>query len=235
MQPGSHTAMRTAVALLLFAVPALSAHGQLAQSHIDSEGEATIEIAPDQAHFDLIKTFKGATLDDAADQALNFDQTVTQALRDVDLSPIARDPISLGLSRPPQVSAIATVGLAFTVSASEERVKQIRALTNTVERVRKLAVSLGCDVVFRGFSITDPETVEQEAVARATENALYHADAIGMLLNARVTGVERVTVIETAWLGTQPEDNVPIPVPPILRCHARVRVDYAYEATQSRR
>ncbi len=209
-------------------------HPQESLSRIDSEGEATIEAAPARARFVVTKNFPASTLDAAADRALAFGPSVEQALRDLDLAPIRRSTVAMALEPQPPVAAEAEVTLWFAVADSGRSGERIRAFTETVERLRKLSVSLGCAVRLAGYEVDNPESVEQEAVARATENAIYHADAIGELVGARVTGVERVSVLEVAWSGRERADTESLRAPPQLRCFARVRVFYTYASAGGR-
>jgi hypothetical protein len=102
-------------------------------------------------------------------------------------------------------------------------------LLDTAERVRKLAVATSAAVSFAGYTVSEREPIEQDAVARAAENALYLADAAGVLAQRQVVDVERLTVLETTWEGVGPGKDGNMPLPPAVQCRARISIAYRYE------
>lgn len=222
--------MALTLGAMALVAPWAAAQAQESASRIDTEGEATVDATPQEARFVVAKSFSGSTLDAAAQRAIAFGASVEQALRDLELTPLRRNPVALSLETRTPIAAEADVTLWFAVPNPGDGQERVRAITDLVEGLRKLSVSLGCTVRLAGYELDDPERVEQEAVARATENAIYHADAIGNLVNARVTGVERVSVLEVTWSGRELQERDTLRVPPAMQCRARVRVYYTYAA-----
>lgn len=68
--------------------------------------------------------------------------------------------------------------------------------------------------------------MEQEAIARATENALYKSGAVASLMNASIVAVQGVSVLDAQWGGAN--SGIPGEGSDVKRllCSARVRVVY---------
>jgi len=49
------------------------------------------------------------------------------------------------------------------------------------------------------------------------------------LLEGHVLGAEHVTIVETGWDGLDVKDGT-LPIPPMVECHARVRISYRYSS-----
>ncbi len=198
---------------------------------IESEGHASVDVAPDQVRFEFSKSFDGPTLIDTAAQALAFEKAVTQALRDLELQPLKQDPVRLLVNglRVPRTTA--RVSVAFAMPAESPAKDAAPTLAELAEKVRKGGVSLLADAAFAGFGVNDRAAPEQEAVSRASENALYHAEAVGALLEGRVIGVERIVIVEADWDGLDAREGA-LPIPPAVQCRARVRISYQYSSGQ---
>jgi hypothetical protein len=199
---------------------------------IESEGQASIDVAPDEVKFEFSKAFAGPTLIDAAAQAIAFEKSVTQALEDLDLKPLRQDPVRLLMAGtgPPRASAKISAVFAMPKEASGDAAEgNAPPLAILAEKLRKAGVSLSTETVFSGFGVKDHAPPEQEAVSRASENALYHAEAVGALLEGRIMGVERIVIVETGWDGLDAAGGA-LPIPPALKCHARVRISYQYSS-----
>jgi hypothetical protein len=199
---------------------------------IESEGQASVDVAAEEVRFEFTKTFDGPTLIDAAAQALVFEKAVTQALHDLELQPLRQDPVRLLVAGLGQPRTTARVSVTFPMPG-EGRVAAAAPsappLADLAERLRKAGVSLLAEAMFSGFGVKDHAAPEQEAISRASENALYHADAVGALLEGRVIGVERIVIVETGWDGLD-AINGALPIPPAVQCHARVRISYQYSS-----
>ena len=100
-------------------------------------------------------------------------------------------------------------------------------LVELSEKMRKAGALLTATAEFVGFDVNDRETPERDAIARAAENALYHAEAVGELLDGQVTSADHVTIVETRWEGLDAA-NGSLTNPPSVACVARVRISYRY-------
>jgi hypothetical protein len=212
------------IAALTSAGPALA---QSSPTIIQSEGTAAVEVAPNEMGFRLERNFSGPALTDAMRQFRAFERSIAQGVTDLELAISRQDPARLRVrQRAVQIEASLTLWIATPGTSGDA---QAEALVETSERVRKLAASVSANVGFAGYGVTDREPLEQEAVARAAENALYLAEAAGALAQRHVVDVERLTVLETSWDGVAPSDGS-MPIPPNVSCRARVRIEYRFES-----
>jgi len=205
---------------------------QPATAIVESEGAAKIAIAPEQLYFEFSKSFDGPTLIDAAAQANAFEKALTQALGDLDSTPTRHDPLRLRVPGGTKPLLKAFIRVTFPMPESNgslDAPTKTAPLAELAEKIRKAGVSLMAEARFAGFDLSDRETSEQDAIARAAENALYHAEAVGALLEGRVIGAERITILETRWEGLDAAEGT-LPIPPVVECHARVRISYQYSS-----
>jgi len=219
---------RYIAAALLAGIVCVGAHAQQ-PTIIESEGHASVPVIPDEVRFHFVKKFDGPTLDDIAAQAAVFEKATAKALDDLDVTPLRREPVQLVVPQMRVAAATGKVSARFAMPASggAPGAGGPPPLAELAEKLRKAGVSLMAEVEFGGFAVTDPAPAEQDVVSRASENALYHAEALGQLIEGRVTGVDRISVEETRWDGLEPRDGA-LPIPPSVTCHARVRISYQY-------
>lgn len=196
---------------------------------IESEGRASVAVSPDVVQFHFVKKFAGPTLGDITAQAATFEKSTTKALDDLDVTPLQQEPMQLLVPNMKSAEAVGRIAARFAVPAANTTpgAGGPPPLAELAEKLRKAGVSLLAEVEFGGFAVTDPAPLEQDVVARAAENALYHAEALGDLIEGRVTGVERISVEETRWEGLKATDGA-LPIPPAVTCHATVRISYQY-------
>ncbi len=221
-----------AIALLAGFACAQSADAQQPAAIVESEGKASVVVSPDTVLFEFTKDFTGPTLVDTEAQSVIFEKALTQALNDLDATPTQREPLKLtvpGLDNP---IATAFIRVSYPMPEGSGPAGSVSGtpLVTLAEKIRKAGVSLLARVRFAGFEVTDRETPEQEAIARASENALYHAEAVGALLEGRVIKAERITIVETGWEGLQAKESA-LSVPPAVECFARVRISYQYSSS----
>ncbi len=214
-------------ALLIAGLVCVTAPAQQA-TVIESEGKASVAVHPDEVLFRLEKMFTGPTLDDVAKQAAAFEKAVTKALNDLNITPLGQDPAQLTLPGL-EPGALGQISVRFALPTAKQTpgAGGPPALADLAEKLRKASVSLMAQAEFGGFAVTDPAPTEQDVVARASENALYPAEALGELIEGRVTGVEKIVVEEIRWEGLEPKDGA-LTIPPAVTCHARVRISYQY-------
>ena len=211
---------------VLFGLPQ-GALGQTdASPTVDSSGKATVEAAPEFVEFRVTLRESGASLEASTQRVLRFEPNLRQALEDLDLP---TDFI--------QTSGVRTVDAESTAATVHARVRfafapastasdRARSLASFADRLRKAARSLDFELKGPFFGVEDKEAVEQEAVARATENALYQSDAVASLMNASIVAVRSVSVLDVRW--GDPDSDIPGSDSDVkqLLCTARVRVVY---------
>ena len=218
-------------AALLTATPCMA---QTAPTIIESEGEASIAVVPDEVGFRLERRFSGPTLTDALKQVRAFERAIAQGATDIELTVTRQEPARMNVGQRP-IGLNAYVELWVPASTKNRSTSDADALIEIAERVRKLGVTVSADVRFGGYGVLDREPVEQDAVARAAENALYLADAAGELAQRHVVDVERLTIVATTWEGVGPTVDGNMPVPAEVVCRARIRIAYRYESGGARR
>jgi hypothetical protein len=169
-------------------------------------------------------------------QVRSFERSVTQSVRDLEIAVIRQESARVRVrQRASQLEVSIVLWVAASEASNSGGASQAEELVEAAERVRKLAVSVSANAAFAGYAVTDREPFEQEAVARASENALYLADAAGELAQRHVVDVERLTILETRWDGVAESQDGSMPVPPEVRCVARVRIAYRYESGAAQR
>lgn len=212
---------------------AVSTIAQNPPTIIESEGEALVSVAPDEAGFRFTRRFTGPTMPEAMKQVRAFERAIAQGVTDLELTECRQEPVNISATQRP-IALDASVELWIPLTPADSAVIGPDALIDVAERVRKLGVTVSSEVSFAGFAVLDREPVEQEAVERAAEDALYLADVAGALAQRHVVDVERLTIVETAWEGVSAPVNGNIPVPPNVTCRARIRIEYRYESGERR-
>ncbi len=170
---------------------------------------------------------------DAMKQVRAFERVIAQGVTDLDIAGCRQEPASVSAAQRP-IALDAAVELWVPIAPADPATASADALIEIAERVRKLGVAASAEVSFAGFAVRDREPLEQEAVERAAEDALYLADVAGALAQRHVVDVERLTIVETAWEGVTAPANGNMPVPPNVACRARIRIEYRYESGERR-
>jgi hypothetical protein len=224
--------MATAAAVLL--AGGADAVAQTPPTIIESEGEASIEVAPDELRFELERSFSGPTLVEAMKQVRAFERAVSQGVTELEIPVARQEGARIHVHQGP---ARIDARIALSVGAGGKDRSQPsapEAYVETGELMRKLGAAVSSEVVFAGYAVIDRDSAEREAVERAAENALYLADAAGELVQRHVVDVEKLTIVERRWDGIESPPGGAMSVPPEVRCYARVRIAYRYESGAAR-
>ncbi len=193
---------------------------------VDSSGEATVEAAPGFVEFILTLRESGASLEASTQRVLQFEQNLRQALEDLDLPTGIVQTSGVRTADAESTAATVHARVRFPFAPTSTPSDRARDLASLADRLRKAARSLDFEIKGPFFGVEDKETVEQEAIARATENALYKSDAVASLMNASIVAVRSVSVLDVRW-GNQDSD-IPGSGSDVkqLLCMVRVRVVY---------
>ena len=213
--------------ILLGCVALTPAFGQTDPSPtVDTVGNATVEAAPDFARFDLTLDVTGVTLAAGTEVLLRFESDLRDTLDELELTPgdLRMSGIRIADAEGTQASIIARVQFAFVPNSTPD--ERARALASVTDRLRRAVSTLKCSAAGPYFGVDEREPVEQEAVARATENALYKADSVASLMNASIVAVEQVTVLDVEWGQPPSDEHWDAADTRRLACTARVRVVY---------
>ncbi len=216
---------RGSASMALMATLLVSAYAVgMNQPIIVNVAEASVLTSPGAVEFQFIRHFSDATLEAAMEQYETFIRAVPQAVRGADLQPTeinTAPPIIVSLAQR-QVKASFTVRFSMAIfNTPKTGTVQFAALC---DKLAALADTLQCTLAHPAFYASDPESVVERAVARATENAYPAADAIATAVKTNIYAVDRVDIIEISW-DQEPEGQTA--ETPQISCRAVVQVTYA--------
>lgn len=216
--------------ILLCAVLFGLSPGALGQTEVsptvDSSGKATVEAAPEFVEFILTLRESGASLEASTQRVLQFEQNLRQALEDLDLPTGIIQTSGVRTGDVESTAATVHARVRFPFAPTSTPSDRARDLASLADRLRKAARSLDFEIKGPFFGVEDKEAIEQETIARATENALYKSDAVASLMNASIVGVRSVSVLDVRWVNQ--DSDIPGSGWDVKRllCTARVRVVY---------
>lgn len=220
--------LRGTMAVVMACTFALSAHGQTdPPPTIDCVGTADISFEPDYVEFWLTFRASGDSLEQAVEKTLPFEKKLLDALDDSDFRGADVTMSGVGISDLLENRTIMSARVRFAVPRAvdaEERALEFASLCDEVKRIGGALESIA-EGPFLG--VNEAEAAEQDAIARATENALYKADAVAALMESNIYAVQTVSVLDVKW---NDPGTPPTAVPDIVRitCKARVKVVYKY-------
>ena len=216
------------VACLLLLLPIAASAQTEAAATIDSVGVATIDVTPDYVEFWLTLRASAASLTESAQSVLPFRDRLTAELEKGQLLPSSVNVSGASIPDANENDVVVSARVRFPISQSSNREDKTQTFAATAQKMRAVGKSLGCtlDGPFLGVEQTEP--IEREAVARATENALYKADAVAGLMESPIFEVESVSVLEVVW---NREALAPVPTSQDVEritCTGRVKVVYKF-------
>ena len=217
--------MRIAALMLLLAATIHAYAQNELPATLTSSGRATVTAEPNVIEFRFQMTGAGDSIAAAATPLAAFEDNLRAAFRERELTPLSLN-VS-GLAIPPieenQISVYAAVTLPVVrYAVIEERIK---AMSELYTEIRELAAALKATVQGPTLNVDNPQQVEQQAVARATENALYKADAVAQLMDSEVYAVQDVTINSVEWNADPAEPPANLAA---IHCTAHVTVRYLY-------
>lgn len=194
---------------------------------IANEGTATVSAEPTHADFWFTSSATGENLRAAAETALAFEEKLKKSFESNELEPASTTVSGLGIPDLHVNKALVSARVRFSLSLYSDAEKRSLSFASLCDTIRKVGESLRCSTEGPFLGIDDPEAVEQEAVARATENAFHRADTAANLMNSQIFDVQEVVVLSVEW--NPPGDPLPAQ-PDVMRltCAARVKVVYRY-------
>lgn len=215
------------VALLAAAI-APAAWGEIEALHaITSEGSAVVSVAPSVVDFWLTSRFAGDSLREAAEKALAFEEKLKELLESRELKPDSLTVSGVSIPDLKVKEAVVSARVRFALSLYSDAEERSLSLAKLCDAVRELGDALKCSAEGPFLGVAEREGVEQDAVARAVENALSKADAVSSLMDSQIVDVQEVVVQGVEWNPA----GEPLPTLPDvqrLTCQARVTVVYRY-------
>ena len=146
-------------------------------ARIESGGSATVPIPADFAEFWLTFKTKDLELVEGAKKSLAFEDSLRKALEAAELSPILIQVSGVGIPDLNENVTVVTGRVRYRLSHYTTQEDRTLSFAGLCEKMRAVGASLQCITEGPGLGVDEKEAIEQEAVARATENALYHAEA----------------------------------------------------------
>lgn len=206
-----------------------SVHAQFsAPPVIISEGTESHAAAPTHFEFGMYFFAKEATIAesmDAVSRSVNlFEKEIEK--EELGATEITKTTPALQDIHSTRVSVY--VSLRFDVRIlpdEEDRLGSFGALCDEV-----LALSKQFNAVATGpiFDVDDKKFHEREAVQRATESALYRAEAVAELMQSQIYEVESVKVDSVEWIQESDDPHKRATLDRML-CDVRVTVSYRHQ------
>ena len=206
------------VLLILIALPATSFAQFQNPPSVESGGRATVKTPPSYVEITLEMQATAVNLAESTERVLRFEEGLSAAFQDLDLTPtsVEMSGVELLLIDRPHARIAARVRFDFASNSSAE--DRAKSMASWMDRIRKACASLKGTVEGYSFGVSDRVTSEQEAVARATENALANADVVGSLMDVNIVALQSAHITSVDW--SEVGDTA------ALECTAQVRVVY---------
>ncbi len=221
--------LRGTMAAAMVCTLVLSAHGQTdPPPTIDCVGTADLRFEPDYVAFWLTFRASGDSLEQAVEKTLPFERKLLEAL---DASAFKGADVTLsGVGIPDLLEnkSIMSARIRFAVPRAADGKERAVEFASLCDEVRRIGEALESVAEGPFLGVNAEEAAEQEAIGRATENALYKADAVAALMESSIYAVQTVSVLDVKWNDS---GTPPTAVPDIVRitCTARVKVVYKYK------
>ncbi len=192
--------VETVVLSILFVLIQATAAGQNeAVPTIDSTGQATIPAAPEFIDFELVVSEEGGDLSSGTERVLKFEENLQETFKALKFTGgvIRMSGVTTQAAESKLVTARGRVRFLFgPMSAPAERARYAASVSDRMVEAKHL---LNFEMTGPIFGVIEKEAFEQEAIARATENALYKSDAVASLMDASIVSVQQVSVMEVTW------------------------------------
>lgn len=196
-------------------------------STIETEGVATVDAVPEFVEFQLHATCRGATMVEAMNAAKEFEPNVRKALLAAELSPTESSFTAMSVPNLADKCVCISARLRFranTFTSSEEGPLLFAGLC---DKVITLASGVKAEIDGPSLFVEEKDSVENAAIARATEKAYVPAKAAAQVMNGQVIAVDRVEVVSIIW-NKAPDVTAVQPDLQKLTCTAVVRISYAF-------
>jgi uncharacterized protein YggE len=197
---------------------------------IESEGSATVDVAPTNAEFIVTAAFTGGTVTEAMDKAQKFEPQLREQFTNRNLQPTTINFGGAAIEDMQKKQVRVTARIQFPSSAfnapDNNGPLQFAGLC---DNVMAAAAAVQADVTGPVLGVEDPAAVQQTAIQRAMERAYPSAKAAADIMNGQIVAVGKVNVQGLAWNDT---GGSPAALPDSRRitCTAHIRVTYLYSS-----
>lgn len=197
-------------------------------STITSTGEASQHAAPTHVEFQFSASFEETTLVSSTEKANAFPAQFRETVktRKLDESQLTFRLPSVNSVNSNVVTVHGTMRFSLPGATDpDDLVLEYAALCDAVAALGKAAHAI---VHGPKLIVEDSDLFEQQTLKRATENALYKADAVAQILNTRIYEVRSVEIQELRW-HLDKKDPKTAPGLDRLTCTAKVSLTYLHQ------
>ncbi len=193
---------------------------------ITASGSATIEAAPEYLECWLHKRVSAETFADAVKELEGLEEAITKAIEDHGLTPLETLFAAPAIPTAQTVVMTQAIRLRYGPAPPEESdASQQEYVASILDIHRELAAEVGCTLEGPRWGVTNPENVEQRAVASAVENAWPRAQGAAVIMQSTITSVKAIEAEEVQW-NADPDWRGRLPEISRLTCTVKVTVTY---------
>jgi uncharacterized protein YggE len=219
--------------VLVIALVCGGAEAQEAQnlpvSTITTTGQATVETTPDRAEFWLYFKLTGATLLEAAEKVQSTEVNVLTMLQDREITPYETVVTAPSIPDANNKSVTFALRLQFTVGRLATGTDEpVIKLAEVCDALKRLAEDTGALLTGPVLKVSNKVNVERNAIMRAMENALPHAEAGAQIMSSEIATIYDVRIEEIVW-NQETDYAADQPNSERATCTARVQVVYVLE------
>ncbi len=198
---------------------------------IEALGTASSDVPPDFAEFRFVRRVSADSVAGSVSQALPFEETLHSEIDKRNIltrSVVATGPSVVGLEAPEtEVTALVQVPLAGFRNSKTGPADFAAAC----DAMRQLAKDLKCSLNGPDLRVLDTKAIESAVLGMAVENAYSGGEAVSRSMQATITTVENVRVLEVAWKDRAAEPGAK---PDLKRITCTATVAVKYTAAPSR-
>lgn len=196
---------------------------------IETEGVATVDVAPTYAEFWVSATLTGTSVTEAMYKAVAFEGDLRSQLNTRELRPTTIEIGGAAITSLAQKQVRITARLQFpgaTFNNAENGATMFAALA---DEVVETATALQAEVTGPVLNVEDTLAVQQAAIQQAIEKAYPVAKSAADIMNGQIVAVGKINIVNVTWNDTA---GTPVTLPDTRRmtCTAHVRVTYLFSA-----
>jgi len=196
---------------------------------IETEGVATVDVAPTYAEFWVSATLTGASVTEAMYKAVAFEDSLRAELNTRELRPTVIETGSAAITNIAQKQVRVTTRLQFPGTTFNNTDTGATTFAALVDDLAETAAKLQGEVTGPVLNVEDTLGVQQAAIQQAIEKAYPVAKSAADIMNGQIVAVGKINVVSVVWNDTA---GTPVTLPDTRRmtCTAHVRVTYLFSA-----
>jgi uncharacterized protein YggE len=230
--------MRVLTVVLVALMP-LFAHAQSdGLPTVETEGTATVTVAPETVTFTLHFQVTRATTAESMTEATAWEESLKKTLKEMELTPgqITMSDYAVAQARPrndgaPLFTVRRSAGLMFSVAPFITNTKGLLNYAALCDTMIALSGNLDCVIDGPEYDITNRDEVVSLAITRAMEDAYPSGTAMTGAMGAQIYAVENATLKDIRW-NNEPNRKSPQPGLTTFTCWVKVHVAYSFTGLQ---